>query len=366
MIGKTLFKYIAWRFTKSLLAMMALLLFLIVTVDFIEGLRRLGDETDVTAGQVYLVSLYTAPFFIDKAFPFACLFAAMITLFQLNNKMELVVARAAGISVWQFLMPIAGAALLIGVVASTLYNPLAIAFYEKSIDLKAELFGGGAQTNAKTKAGFWLRQDDRAFGSGSTVINAKLARQNGTILDGVRMIRFDQEGHVFERLEAENATHRGNNWLLTGVTITGIDQKVVRKDSHEVATTLAEQYLLGSSADASAVGFWDLNHTAEKVRLSGLNHLPYLVQFHSLLALPVFLVAMVLIAASASLRFVRSGQAGRLILGGISGGFVLYAASRLVTSLGSNGIVPPSVAAWSPSLVAILFGMSILLYQEDG
>ncbi|MGB7287683.1 MAG: LptF/LptG family permease, partial [Salaquimonas sp.] len=67
-----------------------------------------------------------------------------------------------------------------------------------------------------------------------------------------------------------------------------------------------------------------------------------------------------------SLRFVRSGQAGRLILGGIMGGFVLYAATRLVTSLGNNGIVPPVVAVWSPSLVAILFGMSILLYQEDG
>ena len=81
---------------------------------------------------------------------------------------------------------------------------------------------------------------------------------------------------------------------------------------------------------------------------------------------PAFLIAMVIIAASVSLRFVRSGQAGRLILGGILSGFVLYAAARLVTSLGSNGIVPPFVAAWSPSLVAILFGMSILLYQEDG
>ena len=106
MIGKTLFFYIAWRFAKSLIAMMLLLLFLIITVDFIEGLRKLSDEVDVSMGQIYLISLYTAPFFIDKAFPFACLFAAMITLNQLNQKMELVVARAAGISAWQFLMPI--------------------------------------------------------------------------------------------------------------------------------------------------------------------------------------------------------------------------------------------------------------------
>lgn len=363
MIGRTLFRYIAWRFTKALLAMMALLLFLIVTVDFIEGLRRLDDETNVSVGQVYLMSLYTAPFFIDKAFPFACLFASMITLFQLNNKMELVVARAAGISVWQFLMPIAGAALVIGVLAATIYNPIAVAFYDRSIELKAELLGGKAETNAKTKSGFWLRQDD---GNGSTVINARVARKGGVLLDGVRVIRFDERDTVYERIEAKSAIHRGDTWLLIDASVTDKAQKVTKRESHEIPTNLSTEYLLGSSADAAAIGFWDLNHIAERVKRSGLNHLPYLVQFQSLLALPLFLVAMVLIAATTSLKFVRSGQAGRLILGGILGGFVLYAATRLVTSLGSNGIVPPLVAAWSPSLVAILFGMSILLFQEDG
>ena len=85
MIGKTLFIYIAWRFTKSLAAMMLLLMFLIVTVEFIEGLRRLDGDGAISTGQVYLAALYTAPFFIEKAFPFACLFGAMITLFQLNQ-----------------------------------------------------------------------------------------------------------------------------------------------------------------------------------------------------------------------------------------------------------------------------------------
>ncbi|WP_083649376.1 LPS export ABC transporter permease LptG [Salaquimonas pukyongi] len=364
MIGPTLFRYIAWRFTKALLAMMALLLFLIVTVDFIEGLRKLNDQIDVSAGQVYLISLYTAPFFIDKAFPFACLFATMITLFQLNQKMELVVARAAGVSVWQFLLPIGAAAFAIGVFAATVYNPAAISFYQKSLDMKAELFGRKVETNAKTVSGFWMRQDDGA--GKSTVINAKLARQGGTQLDGVRMLRFDGDGAIYSRIEAASAEHHGDRWKLMDVSITDSQQKTLQTASHEVETNLSAQYLLGVSGDADSTGFWDLRKTAERIRLSGLNHLPYLVQFHNLLALPLFLIAMVFIAASASLRFVRSGQAGKLILGGILGGFVLYASTRLVTSLGSNGIVPPLLAAWSPSLVAVLFGMSILLYQEDG
>ena len=364
MIGRTLGNYFAFRFAKTMLAMMVSLLLIIIMVDFVEQVRKAAESSDISVIDLLRISALKAPIFIDKAFPFACLFATMITLFQLNQKMELVVARAAGVSVWQFLLPIGAAAFAIGIFAATVYNPAAIGFYQKSLDMKAELFGRQVDTNAKTVSGFWMRQDD---GKGrSTVVNAKLARQGGTLLDGVRMLRFDEKGAIYERIEAASAEHRGSHWVLSDVSITDSAQKTLRTAVHEVETNLSAQYLLGVSGDADSTGFWDLRRTAERIRLSGLNHLPYLVQFHNLLALPLFLIAMVLIAASASLRFVRSGQAGKLILGGILGGFVLYASTRLVTSLGSNGIVPPLLAAWSPSLVAVLFGMSILLYQEDG
>ena len=343
---------------------MLLLLFLIVTVEFIEGLRRIDDSLGVSMGQIYLAALMTAPFFIEKAFPFACLFAAMITLFQLNQKMELVVARAAGVSVWQFLMPISAVAILIGLLAGMVYNPMAISFYEKSLDMKAEMFGKDIRSSLVADRDLWLRQDDGAVGS--TVINARTTRRGGTMLDGVSMIRFDPGNEVYERITADHALHRDNQWILTNAEVSDRDQKVRKVETYSVPTNLPPEYLLGAIGEAETVDFWNLRHAAETVRLSGLNHLPYLVQFQSLLALPFLLVAMVLIASTVSLKFVRSGQAGRLVLGGIMGGFVLYAATRVVTSLGNNGIVPPSIAVWSPSLVAILFGMSVLLYQEDG
>ncbi len=110
--------------------------------------------------------------------------------------------------------------------AATIYNPVAVAFYEKSIELKAELLGGKAETNAKTKSGFWLRQDD---GNGSTVINARVARKGGVLLDGVRVIRFDDKDEVYERIEAKSAIHRGDTWLLIDANITDKDQKVAQK-----------------------------------------------------------------------------------------------------------------------------------------
>ena len=43
---------------------------------------------------------------LQQTLPFIGLFASMALLVQFNRKYELVIARSAGLSAWQFLMPI--------------------------------------------------------------------------------------------------------------------------------------------------------------------------------------------------------------------------------------------------------------------
>jgi len=76
--------------------------------------------------------------------------------------------------------------------------------------------------------------------------------------------------------------------------------------------------------------------------------------------------AMVLIAATVSLRFARFGGIGWMILGGIGAGFVLYVVTKVAKDLGNAGLVDPSAAAWSPAVIGMLIGFSVLLNQEDG
>ena len=363
MISHTLGIYFALRFGKILLGMLLALLFLIVTVDFIEQLRRVSENSDISISSLYLISMLRAPIFLEKAFPFGCLFAAMITLTQLNQKMELVVARAAGVSVWQFLLPLSICAAIIGVVATTLYNPLAVAAINQANKLSAEVFTGNKVRQNTNRKNVWIRQEKDGT---SAVIHASNSRQSGQLLDDVKIIVFDDKGYVTTRIDAARAVFKGDHWQLSDVSQTNSNGIVEKIASSNFATNLTADSILGAVGDPETINFWELKSTANKVENFGVNPGPYLVRYHSLTALPLFLVSMVLIAATVSLRFVRFGQSGRMILGGILSGFVLYTVTKLVTSLGSNGIVPPIAAAWAPSVVAILFGMSILLHQEDG
>lgn len=363
LIGQTLGTYIAWRFTRTVLVMMVSLLFFITIVDFVEQLRKAAERPDASTLILLQLSALKAPVFLDKAFPFAALFAAMLTLTELNQKLELVVTRAAGVSAWQFLMPASAAALLVGIFAAIVYNPLAVIAFEKSKDVEAAVFDKSDRMAQAEMSGYWIRQEDEG---GSSVINARIAREAGTVLDDVRVIRFTPDHRVYERIDAPRAVFRDGGWSFETAVVTGNDARAEERQNYFIDSNLDVDALAGITASPDSVPLWSLRATAEKAARSGVNSDPYYVQFHSLLALPLFLVAMVLIAATVSLRFVRFGQVGRMILGGIVAGFLLYTLTRVVTSLGSNGVVPPYVAAWSPSIVAIVFGISILLHQEDG
>src|SRR5205085_10379250 len=99
---------------------------------------------------------------------------------------------------------------------------------------------------------------------------------------------------------------------------------------------------------------------------AGIRAERYKLQYQALLARPLLFVAMVLIAASVSLRIFRLGGVGKMVLSGVLAGFLLYVAQKLAGELGENGILHPVVAGWLPVVLGGAMGYWVLLRQEDG
>jgi len=92
----------------------------------------------------------------------------------------------------------------------------------------------------------------------------------------------------------------------------------------------------------------------------------YRLQYYQLLAQPFYLAAMVLLAASVSLRFFRFGGVQKIVLGGIGAGFLLYILSKVTGDLSKAGMMAPLTAAGLPPAIGTVTGLIALLYQEDG
>src|SRR3546814_12259486 len=83
------------------------------------------------------MALMKLPYLSQEVMPFTILFAAMATFWRLTRSHELVVTRAAGVSVWQFLLPVLGSSVVIGMLAVSALIPWASALLSRYESLQA-------------------------------------------------------------------------------------------------------------------------------------------------------------------------------------------------------------------------------------
>lgn len=361
MIGRTLGFYFGRRFLNAVLGIFVGCVFLIMLVDFLEMARRVG-ERDVDTSTLLLLILYRAPFFTEQLLPFAVLFGAIGTFLTLSRRLELAVARAAGISAWQFIGPAALVAVTLGVLSTAVYNPMSADFKERANQIEAQIFNRQTGLFAASNSGFWIRQQSV---DGQAIIQAAAKANGGRELSGVTVFVFDSKGALTERIEARSAKLESGAWLLSEAKVLTPAIGLQAYDQYVVATNLTPNQVQ-ESLQSETVSFWDLPAAIDAASRVGFGADRYELQYQSLLARPLLLLAMVLIAASVSLRVFRFGGIGQTILGGVAAGFLLYVSTKLAEDLGEAGIVYPVIAAWFPAVVGALMGVLILLHREDG
>ena len=364
MIPLTLARYFARRFLGATAAVFGGVFVLMVLIDYIELTRRASDIPNISPLVLAQTSLFRMPQIVERMLPFAVLVGAMSCYLNLSRRLELVVARAAGISAWQFVAPAVVVALLLGIAITTAYNPLSTALRERSKRIESELFGERPSGLVQSVGSFWVRQ--RSADGRQSIINATSSREQGARLDGVTIFTFDPDGHFQERIEARSAALEPGHWRLEAVRIYASGAPPRDVDSYLLSTTLTSEQVQESFATPETVSFWQLPLYISKAERAGLGAAGYRLQYQLLLAQPFLLVGMVLLAASVSLRFFRFGGVPKMVLSGVGAGFLLYILSKVTADLSKAELMHPGAAAWVPVLFGVVTGFVVLLYQEDG
>jgi lipopolysaccharide export system permease protein len=362
MIAGTLFRYFGLRFLKAVLAVFVGAMTLVAMIDFLEMLRRTGDMKDVSALLVAEITGFRLLFVTERIIPFAILVGAMSCYLNLSRRLELVIARSAGISAWQFIAPALIIALLIGTAATTIYNPMSAILRERSVRLEEALFNAGGSVQG-SGASFWVRQRGD---EGQAIISAQVSRRQGIELGGVSVFRYDEADHFRDRIEAKSAVLESGYWRLDAARIHASSVPPAELDTYRLKTTLTPEQVRESFATPETVPFWQLSSYIQLAESAGLAAAAYRLQYYQLLMQPFYLASMVLLAAAVSLRFFRFGGVQKMVLGGIVGGFFLFVLAKITGDLSKAGLMPPLAAAASPALFGGITGLVTLLYQEDG
>src|SRR5215475_11721841 len=189
-------------------------------------------------------------------------------------------------------------------------------------------------------------------------MNAVTTSEQGLRLGGVTIFTFDQNGRFQQRIEANTAALQSGSWELEDARIYASDVPPIVHKTYALKTNLTAAQVRETFATPESVPFWDLPSYINTAERAGLGATRYELQYQKLLTRPFLLAAMVLVAASVSLRFFR--------LGGVAAGFLLYVLSKITEDLSKAQLMPVMAAAWTPALIGALTGLIALLHQEDG
>lgn len=359
----TLRVYVAKRFLLTITGAFAVCCALIFMIDMVELLRMSRRATDLSFAGLLWMGLLRLPAFTEILLAFAVMVGSIGALLSLNRKSELIVMRAGGMSVWQFLMPGLIVVLAIGVGAVTVYNPMAALARSESERLIARHFGQEASLLSASGSDSWLRQDGA---SGQSIITAGASANQGTTLTSVIVIQFDRGGRFLERIDAERASLGEGVWTLDNALVTRPGQDPERHAKYTVSTYLTREKARDALGSEISISFWQLPELIQIAEKTGLSAARYKMQYAMLLSRPMLLIAMVILAATVSLRSFRSGGIQTMVLTGMVGGVGFFLLTEVSRQVGLAGLVSPAIAVWMPISLALLISCTVLLHQEDG
>ena len=362
-----LHRYFAFRFLKAFAGVFGIFFLIMVFLDLVEQLRRFSN-TEATFADIIELTLLNVPEGIYRILPLIMIIATIALFLGLARSSEMVVTRAAGRSAMQALLSPLTMALMIGVLGVAMLNPI-VAATSREFEARSNDFRGQDRVLSLGSTGLWLRQGDA---ESQTVIRAESANLDGTSLQNVTFLKFSPDGLPLQRIAAEQALLQNGAWSLQTAKIWPLaDVRTPEAEAQSVAayelpSTLTADQIRDSFGTPSSIPIYELPAFIRRLESAGFSAQRHQVWLQMELAMPVFLVAMVMIGASFTMRHQRGGRTGLMVLLAIMLSFGTYFLRNFAAILGENGQLPAALAAWAPPIAAIGLAMGFLLHKEDG
>ena len=344
-------RHVGWTVFAAILLVLAIIVGLDAIAAFIDEADDISET--YTFAQVGLYILLTLPGRFYEFVPFAALIGCMLGLGQLATSSELVVMRAAGVSIGRLVWIAMKPALLIAVLGFALGELVAPRSEQMAETNRAlaqnpgESFGG--------RHGIWNRE-------GNTFVHFNALESDG-VVHGITMLQFDQDLVMEYSLRARLATYEGDYWTMEDAVITNLSSWQTSRETHETMrwdTNITPELLTVMVVEPEYLPIMDLYRYSRYLQSQGLDSDDYQLALWRKILQPAAIGALVLVAISFIFGPLREGTMGFRIFAGVIVGIVFRTSQDL---LGPASLVfgfAPIYAALGPILLCVVAGMLLL------
>ena len=267
----------------------------------------------------------------------------LVAYYTLTRSSEGIIISGAGLSPYQMARPFLIGAFLIGVIATTVVNPYAVNIGSKNItDEKLKLVDDA----------IWLHESSN---NGYITMVAKNMKKDGDDLVFLNTTIYVQntEFKLTNRIDTDEIT-LSNSGLKTESANILESNGTVHTGTWQTETRITPQTVLDRYLQPDQISFWKLPEFIKKMSNIGISVRGHMVQFWTLLFLPLTMISMATLGVAFSQTRQRRNHSFSLKFGiGILTCFVLYFLLNIFSVLGANGTLPTLLAIIAPPLIII-------------
>ena len=347
-LDRYIFRVVANTTLVALLILLLLEFFLSLLVE-LEGVGK--GRYDFLAAIHYL--LLIQPQRLYELFPLALLVGGLLGMGALASGSELIVMRAAGLSLTRLTGSALQAGLLLSLVVLALGEfvapPLEQMAYEQRAAAKSESMAirGGR--------GFWARDGDY-------FIHVRAVLPGIRLVD-IRSFKIGPDARLEAVIAAQGARYVEGRWVLEEVNrslLNGDEVQTEHLSRLEVTSAISPQVLDVLATNPSELSIRDLLVYVDYLEHNGLDAQEYrLVLWRKLLA-PLIYVAMLVVAMPFVFGPQRSAGTGQRLLVGLLLGLAFFLSNYLLGNVVLLYGFPPLVGASSPTLLFMAGGFYAL------
>ena len=344
-IGRILLNHIA--------IVIVVLLGLFTFVTFIDELGSM-DRGRYGIFQVLQFVILSIPKTLYEVFPMAALIGSILGLSVLAKDSELVVMRAAGISIRRLVFSVLKVGLIMAMLAVVIGELVSPFTETKAQRIKAESVSGSG-IRQKSDFGLWMRDDN-------TYVNIEEVLPDLTLLK-IKIFEFDSNNYLRFLSYADKGRYSQNRWMLQDLKRTMINDDGSASDTVTAAfwsTAVNPRILEVFMIQPDQLSIWQLSRYIDHLKLNKQETNNYELVYWAKIVTPFATAVMLILAVPFVFKQARSGTLGRSLFTGIMVGLAFFILNKAFSYFVLLFNIPPFLGASIPTLIVCFLSVFMI------
>lgn len=344
--------YIRNAVISSTFLVVMVLLGVELLMEFVGELSDIGTaHYDMAKAMLYVPMLLPSDLY--QLFPMAGFLGCLLGLGRLASTSELIVIRAAGVSMSGIAWSVVKAAILMMCVVTVVGETIAPALEAGAHQIKTKALQ--KQVNYQSQGGIWLRNAGEFVHIGKIVSDVEMK--------DVAQFKFDDQHHLQSAAVSAKGVLKNDHWELLSAK-----QTVFKKDhtvthhlrSLPISVVFAPTFLQEDRKSVDQQSVLGLAHSIDYRERAGLESNRYQFAFWQRIIQPFATIIMICLGVPFIFGSLRSASMGSRILTGVVVGFSFYMLNQFFGPVVMVYQFPAALAALIPSIIFALVCVILL------